>query len=373
MKYIFLCILLIGFSSCDNGGKDPSTADNTKDRQEILTFWADEIIIPSYENFEVKFNSLQSGVNTFVAAPTVQNLTTLRSKWSDAYHAWQRVELFEFGPADNNTLRNFFNIYPADVIGIQTAFNDPSSSLDFPATYPRQGFPALDYLINGVATGDEQIVAYYLDGTNGAKRKAYMTRLIDRMDLLFGNVLNDWKGSYRGRFIASTGLDIGSSFGIVVNNFVLHYERYIRSGKIGIPSGATISLAGVKSPEKVEAFYKNDISKSLALEANDAAADFFNGVSADGQTGPSLKSYLDALGAKDAASGTLLSSLITQQFSIVENQLQPLSPSFYNQVQTNNQPLLNTFASMQQLVRLLKVDMTSQMSITITYTDNDGD
>jgi hypothetical protein len=35
--------------------------------------------------------------------------------------------------------------------------------------------------------------------------------------------------------------------------------------------------------------------------------------------------------------------------------------------------MADTYAAMQKLVRMLKVDMTSAMSITITYTDNDGD
>jgi hypothetical protein len=31
------------------------------------------------------------------------------------------------------------------------------------------------------------------------------------------------------------------------------------------------------------------------------------------------------------------------------------------------------YTEMQNVIKMLKVDMTSAMSITITYTDNDGD
>ena len=86
-----------------------------------------------------------------------------------------------------------------------------------------------------------------------------------------------------------------------------------------------------------------------------------------------LKSYLDGLDAKDASSGTLLSTIINNQFSTINDKVDQLSPDFYNQIQTNNQAMVDVYTSMQTQVRYLKVDMTSAMSITITYTDNDGD
>jgi hypothetical protein len=35
--------------------------------------------------------------------------------------------------------------------------------------------------------------------------------------------------------------------------------------------------------------------------------------------------------------------------------------------------MVDVYTEMQKLVRMLKVDMTSALSVTITYTDNDGD
>jgi hypothetical protein len=283
------------------------------------------------------------------------------------------VELFEFGPADQYTLRNFFNIYPADVAGITSNINDPTVNLDLPASYARQGFPALDYLLNGVGAEDAQIITFYTTASDGAKRVAYLKRLTDRMSTLITNVISDWS-TYRETFINKTGLDIGSSFGNVVNAYVLYYERYVRSGKIGIPSGSAISTGGTVNPDKVEAYYKKDISISLAKIAHNAAMDFFNGRDVEtGTEGPSFASYLDALEAKDAGTGTLLSEIINDQFDVINAHLNGLSEDLSQQVQSNNQPVTDTYSAMQKLVRLLKVDMTSAMSVTITYTDNDGD
>jgi hypothetical protein len=194
------------------------------------------------------------------------------------------------------------------------------------------------------------------------------------MDQLVSNVISEWNGSYRDTFISKTGLDIGSSTGLVVNAYVLYYERYVRTGKIGIPSGAAIGSTGTPYPEKVEAFYKKDISLGLAKTAHQTSQDFFNGVDVkSGATGPSLQSYLDALGAKDPSTNTLLSAIINAQFDVISAQLAQLSPNLYQQIQTDNDEMVDTYGDMQKLVRMLKVDMTSAMSVTITYTDNDGD
>jgi predicted lipoprotein len=374
LRMLVLVVVIAGVWGCSGSGGDPSPADNSKDRQEILTHWAENIIIPSYEKFDVKFDIMLTKSVEFTDAPTNESLAAFRAAWVDAYSEWQKIELFEFGPADRYTVRNFFNIYPTDVAGIAANIADPLANLEVPGSYARQGFPALDYLINGVAADDDGIVAYYTTGEDAAESLAYLKKLTDRMNMLITNVITEWNSSYKDTFVSSTGLDIGSSMGIVVNAYVLNYERYIRSGKIGIPAGIVGGISGIAYPDKVEAYYKQDISKQLAMIAQEATVGFFNGVDVStGTDGPSFKSYLDALGAKDSSTGTLLSEIINGQFTTIDSKLDLLSENFYEEVQTNNQAMKDVYTEMQKAVRLLKVDMTSAMSITITYTDNDGD
>lgn len=373
-KYGSIAVAIMLLSACGSSDREPSPADNTKDREVILTHWVDNIITPSYESFQQSFEAFTQKVDAFATTPEESTLSAMRAAWVQAYVEWQTVELFEFGPADKYTLRNFFNIYPADVSGIVANMHDPSANLDLPASYPTQGFPALDYLINGVGVDDAAIVSAYTTDEDAALRMAYLQRIMARMQALLTNVITEWKGPYRDAFITSTGLDIGSSTGLVVNAYVLYYERYVRSGKIGIPSGAAIGSTGVPYPEKVEAFYKKDISLQLAKTAHAASRDFFNGVNfVTGAEGPSFASYLNALGAKDPSTSQSLANIINDQFDVITGELDQLSPNLYEQIQTDNQEIVATYSAMQKLVRMLKVDMTSAMSVTITYTDNDGD
>ena len=371
-SFLFLFAGLLLAYGCKEDASDTPTIDNSKDRQAVLTYLADSVIIPSYTNFKVKFDIMQAKSDAFTNQATLTNLTAFRSAWVDAYTEWQKVELFDFGPAEKQTIRNFYNIYPANDSIINVNISNPSANLEVTSSYSQQGFPALDYLLNGVGNTDTAILAYYTTETDAAKRIEYIKRLTTRMNSLLTKVITDWNGTYRETFITKTGLDIGSSTSLMINGLVLHYERYIRSGKFGIPSGAMLN--GVVSPTKVEAYYKKNISLILAKTAHQAFVDFFNGKNViTGTEGSSFKTYLVALGAKDSGTGKLLTELINVQFNATKGKMDLLKPNLYEEVKTNNQAMKDVYTEMQKTVRMLKVDMTSAMSITITYTDNDGD
>lgn len=368
--------LLSAFSlvacSGSNNSSTPDPVDGGKDRKAILTHWADNIIIPAYAGFKVKLDAMVEKSNAFAAKPDAGTLAAFREAWAEAYIEWQKVELFDVGPASRRSIRSFINIYPANVSGIGKNIADPSESMETTSSYDRQGFPALDYLINGTGSSDTEIVAYFTEPAQGAQRLNYIKRITDHMQQLVNNVTADWAGAYREDFVTKTGTDIGSPMGELVNGYVLHYERYIRSGKFGIPSGAMLN--GVVAADKVEAFYKKDLSKALAQAAHQAAVDFFNGKNVKtGAEGPSFKTYLDALQAKDATSGKALSEIINTQLAAGKAKIDGLQPNLYQQILDNNQAVKEVFNELQKAVRMLKVDMTSAMSITITYTDNDGD
>ena len=89
--------------------------------------------------------------------------------------------------------------------------------------------------------------------------------------------------------------------------------------------------------------------------------------------GYSIKTYLNSLDAKDSKTGLSLSDNINQQLNTINQKLNNLPANLHNEIRTNNQVIVDVYNQMQSLIRLLKVDMTSAMSITITYTDNDGD
>jgi hypothetical protein len=379
LKVVLTTTIALVISACGGSGGDPSPNETNAARKEMLTHYADEIIIPGYDAFSATFDDVVTASTTFTETPTEANLLELRNRWEESYLTWQTVEMFEFGPASDHTLRNFFNIYPADTVGIKAAITEPTTNLEVPASYTKQGFPALDYLINGLGSTngniptDASIVALYSTAPNASARRTYLTRIITRMNTLLDEVVTEWD-SYRDTFISKTGTDNLSSLSLIVNAYSLYYERFVRTGKIGIPSGATISSGGVAYPEKVEAFYKRNISVELALKAHETAFRFFNGTTSGASTGPSFAAYMTSQNVKDPDTGTLLSTIMNDQFEAIRTKLAPVGPTLYEAVLNDKEDVVEIHSLMQQLVAYIKVDMANTgLGVTITYIDNDGD
>src|SRR5690606_30190982 len=202
-------------------------------------------------------------------------------------------------------------------------------NLSLPSSYNQQGFPALDYLINGVAETDAEIVALYAS----ENYRNYLQSVSERINTLTEEVNTSWQGSYRDTFVNNTSSSSTGSVDRFTNDFVMYYERFLRSGKIGFPAGA---FTGNPSPQNVEALYSDDLSKRLYIRALESVRDFFNGKHfAGNQTGASYKQYLDHLAY--TKSGEKLSDLITAQFIAILNQATELDANLQSQVESNNE------------------------------------
>jgi hypothetical protein len=371
MKKIFLFISLISLtyacSSSDNN--DGSTTDNY-DRTTMLTYWADNIIIPSYEDYDNKMQTLTSNVTNFTTTPSEVNLQLARASWINAYKAYQKVTMFYVGKALEINLKEATNTYPTDAVEIENNIANGNYNLDLLSQFSKQGFPALDYLLNGLGSTDIDIVSFYSTNANANKYKQYLLDVTNKLKANSNSVVTDWNGPYRNTFISSNGNAVSSSVNKMTNLFVKNLEKDIRSGKIGIPAG--IFSSGTLFPEKVEAFYKKDISKELLNIAIQSQQDFFNGKNFNSTaTGPSLKSYLDYVNA--VRSGQNLSDIINNQFSSSYTANNLLNNNFSSQITTENSKMLNAYDVLQQNVVYVKLDMMQALNITIDYVDGDGD
>ena len=373
-KYILVgLILIVTVFACSKSIENPTkTNTNETDRKALLANISDNIIVPAYADFKVQLDDMLAKSAAFTATPNTANLIAFRASWRAAYINWQKVEMFDFGPGQTYAIRAHFNIYPTNASTIENNIASGNANLEVPASYAAQGFPAIDYLINGIGVNDTEIVAAYTTAADATKKINYLKRVTNQMSSVFTQVYTAWKGDFATTFKSKTAIDAGSSTSTLINGYILNFERYIRAGKIGIPAGSM--TPGNKFPEKVEALYTKDLALTLAKTAQTSTYNFFLGKSYQNQTtGYSIKNYLDALNVKDASSGKLLSEIIAQQFDVIDVKLNALQNNLYGEVNNDNSKMIDTYNEMQKLVRLLKVDMTSAMSITITYTDNDGD
>ncbi len=353
---LLLTVMLVAVS-CNKNGTDPGPSNNLN-RKPMLENYANNFIVPAYAEMETSMNSLKAVITDFVAAPDAGKMANVQKALADAYLLWQQTDLYEFGPAEGAQLRSYMNTYPVTVSKVDANISSASYDLEAFGNRDAQGFPALDYLLNGTD------LAAYTSGADADNRKAYLFNVVAKMTEKVATVNSQW-ATYKNTFIENTGTDANSSLSQMVNSFVLYYERYLRGGKIGIPVGV---MTGTALPQHVESYYTPGNSTLFAHRALNVFKDFYNGAGA----GESMKSYLTAIGTKDD-NGVLIADLIEQELTEAINKIGGLSGTLIDNINNNRTTVLETYDEIQDVVPLLKVDMVSAFSISITYTDNDGD
>ncbi len=363
-KYIicFLSLSVLFLHSCGDAEK---SFNDEYDRQAMLAFWADQIIIPAFAEYNTKLIELDTDATNFISNPSVTSLNELRESYILAAKNWQYVSMFDIGKAEEIGLRNYSNIFPTNESEIESNITANAYDLSLPSNFDAQGLPALDYLLFGSGSSDAEILNFF----SVTSRTNYLKALTQRLVELTTMVLNDWNSSFRETFVSNDGSSAISSVDKLTNDFLLYYEKFFRAGKIGIPAGI---FSGNIAGEKVEAPYSGQYSKMLFEESLKAIQKFYQGISFDGTvSGPSLRDYTDY--ATEITGVSNISSRVLNGWDIVEEKIQELDADFKNQIENDNGKMLETYDEIQKVVVILKVDMMQALCIQVDFVDADGD
>ncbi len=366
-KISLLFVIVIIFNSCSSGEEGGVEVKDNFDRKIMLAHIADNIIIPSYDDFASKMESLKSIGDTFINNPTQTTLEDLRVAWLEAYKKWQYVEMYNIGRAEEIQYSFFMNVYPLTVADVENNISSGSYDLNSANNHDAQGFPALDYLLYGVGDNDNEILAKFTTATNNDNYKKYLTDVLNQMNNLTKDVVNQFKAD-RNTFVNNLERTSSGTFNRIINDYVFFFEKGVRTNKFGIPAGI---FSTNPLPEKVEAVYKKDVSKTLALEALTAVENLFKGTYTGNSSAnrSSFKDYLIALDRQD------LVVKIQNQFAAAKTQINNLNSDFVSQIASDNSQMLKAYDELQKGVILLKVDMMQAFNVSLDagYRDTDGD
>ena len=372
-KYFMLSIFFVVLFSCSEDNSTPDSSDNYN-RVDLLSNLVNNIIIPSHQNFDDELGLFENSLNAFIDDRSLSNLEELQMQFVETYKAWQHIEMFNIGYAEEIYYASKMNIYPANVSRINENINSNNIDLDNnPNQFSAQGFPAIDYLLFGIA-GDtnETILSIYTQDQQNNLTLNYLTILIQKMITNTDSVIDYWEQN-KDDFINSSGNTSSSSLNMLANDFVYYYEKGLRANKIGIPAGVWSG----EYPDKVEAYFKGDISKLLTLEALEACDKFFRGIHFNAQTdGEGLYDYLAYLDDTNYSDSSMFIGLqddITSSFDNSVEKVNSLNDNFSTQILTENIKMLEAFDVIQQGVVRLKTNMLSILGISVDYYDADGD
>ena len=370
-RFYSLIFSFIFLFSCSEDNSTPASSDNY-DRKELLSNLVNNIIIPAHQNFNNELQLFESTVNSFDDDRSISNLEMIQDQFIVAYRAWQYIEMFNIGYAEEIYYASKMNIYPANTTRILENINSDNVDLDGNSNqFSAQGFPAIDYLLFGLAENNIQILDIYSIDNNSTF--TYLNLLVSKMIENTDAVIDYWETN-RQDFINSTGNTSSSSLNMLANDFVYYYEKGLRANKIGIPAGVWSG----ELPQNVEAYYKSDISKILAIEGLQACTNFFKGIhfgesQTNGEGLYDYLAYLDDTNYSDSSMFIGLQDDILDSFDNSMIKLEQLNNNFALQIETDNIKMLEAYDAIQQGVVRLKTNMLSILGISVDYYDADGD
>lgn len=361
MNYKFIIIAILSavlFISCS----DDTTKPNEEiDKKALLVNYADNLIIPAYSELYEQSKVLKDRFEELKNNYSDSLSSLIRVEFGDLQIIWGRCSMYGFGPANEIQLRQAINTFPTDTSLIEENIESGSYSLATSANFKAKGLPAIEYLLHPSEITSWQ--EYY----DNEKMLNYISDLIDDVHTNISYVYNKWS-DYRDKFVNNTGNDAGSSLSIMINDYVFDYEIAKRA-KVGIPSG----IFGSVLPYNFEAPHSN-LSATLLHNNLLAYKLFITGpANNDPDKTDNMKEYLDAISANrnDSELSTMIIEELDESIAMVGAFKNPMHKMVQNP--TGKSEIDALYKNMQEMVVLIKTDMTSAMGILISYQDNDGD
>ena len=390
LKFLYVFSALLIIQSCKKSGcTDPEALNYNVDAQKddngclyedydklsLLTNLADNYIIPSLDAYKSKIVTLNIHVDSFIENPNISNLTLIRTNWEEALLNWQDIGFLDFGPSEYILLRKQTNTFPIDTTELNNSISLADWNLGYVSSYDSKGLQALDYLLFKPGNTDSELITYFQNNVNA---KSYLKALAEDLNQNINYVTDQWV-SYREDFIndfevTSSNFSTnsqGSSISNIINALCLHYEFYVRRGKVGLPLGVFNGFSQLELPELVECYYSGKSTQNLVRSINSLRKYVTGSSYLNNDNGLGLDDYMDFVNAEQ---NTLqLSTVIDNQFLTILDKLININGPLSEEIINNKSQITQTYQELQQLVPYIKVDMTSALGVLITYQDNDGD
>ncbi len=364
---LFLFCLLLSFEGC-NEKKNIEFLGHNK---EILKNWGENIIVPTYKNYQAEVTVLANDAKAFQQDRTEKNFEKLKASWLNAYKAFQKVLIFNFNFAENTYLVEMANTYPTNVEAIEKNITliseNKADEISLKPTHAAiqrvyQGFPALDYLL----FEDTHTFDYYKTA-KGDSACTYMVLLTQFLKQNIESVVNHWE-QYIADYVEDTDISTNGAYATTINSFIKAYEKNIRAEKVGYAAGAINVQQGKPSPEIIEAYYNGKVSKELLRIAVQSSQDFFNGkYFGNEQQGKSLRSALIDLNQER------LVNRINQQYAEVYEAIENTPNSLKETAISDNAKMRELYDALQKNVAFFKTYMLAALSVQVGYQDTDGD
>lgn len=347
-----LALAALGLTAvgCSDDG-DGSSGDL---RQQVLTALANEVMVPAYQ--QVAAGSLTLLDDVRAACTTTGDAVALdaaRSSWSTLRTSWNETRSFRFGPATTERTMNVID-YPIDpakidkLLGEQQAFTTTSLAA---LGADQRGLGGIEHVL-------------YRTGDLDAQACSYATAATEIVADATARVLTGWTTGLDGaRSFADQLIHPGDggmyatehdAYGDLVNSMIFTIT-VTADARIGRASGDATG-----TPEPTEA------DPGRAQRAKQDAIDTIRGVQAvyAGGPGGGLQQVVASISTDTATKmGTELEAAIAALDALPQPIATTIDPA----------PAHAAYEALKATVVTLRAEIASQLGITLTFGDADGD
>lgn len=153
-----------------------ATNSATFNNRQILSDFADKVVIPTFQTFTGKASALSTAINAFTQHPNRQTLQAARTGWVEARSPWEQSECFGFGPVKDGGFDGNLDTWPIDG-------NDIKQIL-------ASGDKLTPSYVERLRESDKgfHVIEYLLFGTSGSKQPSdFTSRELEFLKLLGAN------------------------------------------------------------------------------------------------------------------------------------------------------------------------------------------
>jgi predicted lipoprotein len=339
----------------------------------VLASLADHVVLGRYAEFDERAAALAAAASALCDQPSDSALAAARDAWWSAHEPWKRTEIVKFGPVVEypDRLGPKLDDWPVNAAAVEELVAS-DDALDFAAMgSATRGLPVVEYLLwAGGGDSSDALAALTAD----PRRCAVLAGAAADTGTSAAQLHAVWRDDWAAR-IGAPGPGEGDPWETAqdavdewVNRMVFTVEN-VRAGKLGKPLGD-----GSGGDALLDALESRYSGRSL-LDARDAlqgVRDVWTGTvwtgtvwTGDGGEHPGI----DALAAGDPQ----LVERVGALFDEAEVRTAEIPETLEESITREPEIVTRAQVALQALQVILQVELAQELSVTITFNDNDGD
>ena len=340
----------------DDDSTNTTTSNNDQAANRVLMMQSvtDNWLLPHLDTLVSASQELQTLANQYQSNPTESNLQLVKDQWLVVAKSWVSIECSNVGDAKYTFKYSYAYTYPIDTARINT-FSEDSVTEDIIANAPSNaiGLAAMEYLLF-----EQELTAQ----NSKLQTKHYTDWLVGLTDAFYNNsvaIQDFWIDEYADSFRANEGSGTSEPISLIFNGMVSAID-YLKTNELGEALGKT---GYDPDSTQLRAFYSG-YNKELYQAQFASIYDCYN----RGDLGFDWLISEMNLDYSDQLSKEVIEAFETTSADITS------TPSNWNQgVIDQDQIYEDLYTDITTLIRLNKSDVASHLSLTITFSDSDGD